>query len=429
MGQMLKVAHLDDGRKAIVIRTSDRISFKKCRRAWAWSSHLKGNLGPAYLASPLWFGSAIHFALEDFHGHKNFASAADAFKAYCIATSKQHLRDLPTDAEELYRMGTAMMDYYTNDWLSERKIDETYWEADPLTGEMIPQVEVNFEIPVPLDEHPNLKALAEAHGADTVLYRGTIDRVAIDEYGRLWVVEYKTAKVAEQNHYQTDPQVSTYVWAAQHIYPGMQIAGVVYMQFIKKVPETPRILASGKISTASNLTTSSVLYRRALANMYGSETKAPEANRKFLTDLLIQEDENRDKYILREYIHRNETQTQAEAIKILYELEDMLNPDLPLYPNPTRECSRMCSFLGACVSFDDGGDWEGNLNANFSQRDQAADRMWRKRLPSMEKMLALREQAGVPDLEGIQLQIQSMDPKHRALVESGEEEVTFSFNM
>ena len=175
MGQMLKVAHLDDGRKAIVIRTSDRISFKKCRRAWAWSSHLKGNLGPAYLASPLWFGSAIHFALEDFHGHKNFASAADAFKAYCIATSKQHLRDLPTDAEELYRMGTAMMDYYTNDWLSERKIDETYWEADPLTGEMIPQVEVNFEIPVPLDEHPNLKALAEAHGADTVLYRGTID--------------------------------------------------------------------------------------------------------------------------------------------------------------------------------------------------------------------------------------------------------------
>src|SRR5574343_280770 len=98
----LNVVGLKDGRRAIIIRTSDRIAFKQCRRKWGWSSHLKRNLGPKYLASPLWFGSAIHYALEDFHGYKRFANAADAFKAYCIATAKQHIRDLPTDANELY---------------------------------------------------------------------------------------------------------------------------------------------------------------------------------------------------------------------------------------------------------------------------------------------------------------------------------------
>ncbi|WP_419779109.1 PD-(D/E)XK nuclease family protein, partial [Parvimonas micra] len=68
-------------------------------------------------------------------------------------------------------------------------------------------------MPIPLDEHPLLARYAAAHGADCVLYRGTVDRVAIDSYGRLWIVEYKTAKRAEHLPYQTDPQVTTYVWA------------------------------------------------------------------------------------------------------------------------------------------------------------------------------------------------------------------------
>lgn len=422
----INLSKMKDGRLAIVIRTSDRIGFKKCRRSWAWSSHLKGNLGPNYLASPLWFGSAIHYALEDFHGYKNFETAADAFRAYCIATSKQHLRDLPTDAEDLFRMGTAMMDYYETGWLSERKADDTYWEE--IDGVMVPGVEVNFEIEVPLDENPLLAKYCKAHGADCILYRGTIDRVSIDEFGRLWCVEYKTAKVAEQLHYQTDPQISTYIWAMRYVYD-KPIAGVVYQQFIKKTPEPPRLLATGKVSTASNLTTSAVLYRRQLRAMYGAEEKAPEANRKFLIDLMISEDENRDKYILREYIHRNDHQTNAEAQKILLELEEMLNPDLPLYPNPTRECSRMCSFLGACVSFDDGGDWEGNLRTNFALRDQAPDRMWRRRLPDMKKMRELRDLNMTPNLEDMQIRLQSMDPKERAAIERGEEEIGFTFHM
>lgn len=425
----LRVAHLSDGRRAIIIRTSDRIAFKKCRRSWSWSSHLKRNLGPAYLPGPLWFGSAVHYALEDFHGYKHFKTAEDAFRAYCIATSKQHLRDLPDDAPELFKMGSAMMDYYENGWLSERKADKTYWELDPHTGQEIPQVEVNFEIPVPLEDHPILAHYAAEHGADCVLYRGTIDRISIDEYGRLLVVEYKTAKIAEHMHYQTDPQVSTYMFAAQHMYPDKEIAGVVYHQFIKKVPELPRIIGKGVVSTASNLTTSAILYRRQLEALYGSTGLAPEPNRKFLIDLMAKEDDNNDKYIQRTYIERNTTQTTNEAQKILLELEDMLNPDLALYPNPTRDCSRMCSFLAPCVSFDDGSDWEGPLAARFSERDGPADRYWRHRMPNPKKLAEMKKARLEPDLFDVQIRIQNMTDEARERIERGEEEIGFTFSM
>jgi hypothetical protein len=429
LGVTLRVAQLSDGRKALIIRTSDRISFKKCRRSWSWSSHLKRNLGPANLASPLWFGSAVHYALEDFHGYKQFENAQDAFRAYCIATSKQHQRDLPDDAPQLFDMGSKMLDYYENFWLAERKEDVTYWEPDPHTGELVPQVEVNFEIEVPLKDNPYLETLMHEHGADCILYRGTIDRVAIDEHGRLWVVEYKTAKIAEHMHYQTDPQVTTYVWAATHMYPDKEIAGVVYHQFIKKTPELPRLLSTGKVSTASNLVSSAPLYRKALVNMYGKEGLAPEENRKKLLQFMMEEDEHNDRYIQRQLIERSTTMVNAEAEKILLEMEDILNPDLALYPNPTRDCSRMCSFLNPCVGFDNGDDYETMLAGRFVERDGMGDWYWRKRMPNPSALAEMRRQALVPDLFDVQIRIQGLSPEEQEAIERGEEEVAFTFNM
>ena len=57
----------------------------------------------------------------------------------------------------------------------------------------------------------------------------------------------------------------------------------------------------------------------------------------------------------------------------------MLNPDLPLYPNPDRTCQFMCSFNSACVSLDDGSDWESELEMNFQQRERNYD-SWRKKV-------------------------------------------------
>lgn len=417
--QGLNVTDLPDGRRAIIIRTSDRIAFKSCRRKWGWSSHLKANLAPKQLAAPLWFGSAIHYALEDYHGWNKFGHPKEAFKAYCLATAKNYLRDLPPDAQEHYELGQLMMDYYVEFWLQgyPRKPDETYWAPNPQTGVMEPQVEVNFEIEVPIHEHPILLEYCKELGVDCVLYRGTIDRVVVDEWGSLWVDEYKTAKVFQNQHYQTDPQVTTYVWACGLIYDA-PVAGVIYHQFIKKAPVPPRILASGKVSTASNLATSYPLYKRQLEAMYGDVMKAPSLNQDYMNTLMKSENQDRDRYIIRERIFRNSAQCQIEAQKILLELEDMLNPDLPLYPNPTRDCSRMCSFLTPCVNMDDGSDWEALLNMSYGSRDQDVERMWRRRLPSPEELLLLHTPGEEPDLQ--QIHYESLDAYKQAEIAAGE---------
>jgi hypothetical protein len=400
----LRLAELPDGRRAAIIRTSDRISFKQCRRKWAFSSHLKQNLAPTQLAAPLWFGSAIHYALEDYHGYNYFGRPTEAFKAYCLATARNYKRDLPPDAKEHYELGIQMMDYYPDTWLEGygRKPDATYWDQDPTTGELIPQVEVNFEIPIPVENYPILRAYCERLGIDVVLYRGTLDRVAIDEYGHLWIVEYKTAKVYQQQHFLTDPQVTTYVWAAHQIYD-RPIAGVIYHQFVKKAALGPHILrTTGLPSTASNLVCSSVLYKRTLENLFGTVQKSHHKCQEKYLELLKAETSDRDRYIIRDKVPRNIDQCQHEAQKILMELEDMLNPDLPLYPNPVRECNRMCSFVSPCVSMDDGSDWELEIAERYSERDQHVDRMWRHRLPD-PKTLA-EETLATPDLFQLQMQ-------------------------
>lgn len=432
----LRLAKLPDGRKAIIIRTSDRITFKQCRRKWGWSSHLKQNLGPKYLASPLWFGSAIHYALEDFHGYNHFGRPARAFMAYCIATSKQFSRELPDDAQELYQLGIKMMDYYVDYWLRFRSTTPTFWAPpvptgnpeedaggqgpDPRFPSWTPQVEVNFEIEIPLDEHDVLGAFAAEHGAHCVLYRGTIDRVGLDDDGWLWIIEYKTAKRPETYHFQTDPQVTTYAWAGSHIYT-RPVAGVKYYQYVKNAPEMPRILANGKVSTASNLVSSYPLYRAALERMYGSnEGMWPADNKNKLGELGQQETPDKDRYVVRDTVRRNTHMCNAEAVKILLEVEDMINPDLPLYPNPTRQCPYMCSFLAPCVTMDDGGDWEYELTTEYTERDQDGEKLWRNRLPDPKAMLRLVEAKEAPDILGIQAAVRDMEQIRRAAIEAGE---------
>ena len=45
------------------IHTSDRITFKRCRRKWDFSSPLRQHLAPqGGVVTPLWFGTGFHFA-------------------------------------------------------------------------------------------------------------------------------------------------------------------------------------------------------------------------------------------------------------------------------------------------------------------------------------------------------------------------------
>ncbi len=61
----------------------------------------------------------------------------------------------------------------------------------------------------------------------------------------------------------------------------------------------------------------------------------------------------------------------------------MCNPNLPLYPNPTKDCSWDCNFRDICIMVDRDDDWEYALQDTTVQRDdnQAEEiKSWRQLL-------------------------------------------------
>jgi len=329
---------------------------------WDWSSNLRQGLEPTEHPLPLWIGSGFHYALEDLYGYQHYSTGAEAFAAYVDACQRTPKLELPEDWEDGIELAAAMLDYYPL-WLQSRPKYETLW----VDG--IPQVEIDFEIELPFD--------ASKWGYDKVLYRSTFDRVAEDEYGGLWIIEYKTAIRFEDRHFMTDPQVTTFCWAGSVVYD-RPVMGVVYQQHRKTIPVGPKILSAGKISSASNMVTSYRLYKTALEALYTDVSKAPSKNIRFLGDLAAKETEHRDAYIRRDLIERNEYQIAAEGEKILLQLPRMLDPNISIYPSPTRECT-WCRFQDPCVSLDDGSDYEEELAA-ISQTRASEYNTWRPHL-------------------------------------------------
>ncbi len=344
--------------RVLNIRTSERSSFKRCRRAWGWGSTYKA--GRASKEEPIffWLGTGIHFALEDYHGYNVYGSPVDAWNAFVVATKKTE-KGVPEDWAEGNELAVGMLEYYLR-WLQGRDPLKTLY----IDG--VPQCEVRFEIPMDVKPPP---------GYDKVNYVGTFDRVCEDSAGQLWLVDYKTAQKFQHMHLETDQQISSYMWAASVLYE-KPIAGFVYQQHRKTLPKQPRVLQNGKLSTAKQVTTWR-LYNDALRKLYGNVDAAPRDNIRFLNDLAAQESEERDAFIRRDRTSRNQHQLESEGVKITLELEDILNPDLPLYPNPTMQCS-WCQFQDACIALDDGSDWEAILHSTTTTRDE--DTSWRQLL-------------------------------------------------
>jgi len=370
-GCNLTTAEFPSKEALIIIRTSDRISFRGCRRRWGWSSHLRQNLEPKTAASPLWLGTGVHYALEDFHGYKYFPSISAAFLAYVEAC-----RDLPggeglpMDYRELTELGVGMLEYYV-EWLEGRDPLETLW----VDG--VPQVEVEALIPLP--ETPEFPSM---------MYGVKLDRVARDSKGDLWIQDWKTAIRMETEHLENDPQTAAYCWVGSVMYEE-PVAGMCYTQLWKELPKPPRLLASGKYSASKSQITTHKMYRSALIDLYTSIEKAPPGNVEALNHFAELEGPESDKFIRRDFKTLSKRAIQAEGVKILLETPEMVDPNLPLYPNPTRMCFRYCPFYSPCLAMDDGSDWESEIQEGYRQR-QSEENSWRSRikLPSQARQEA-----------------------------------------
>lgn len=359
--------------RVIDIHTSDLINFKRCRRRWNWTSPIRENLVPLEgNRGPLWLGSGFHFALEDYHGFNVFEHPVEAFLAYVEA---HRANQLPEDAEELIELGCSMLSYYADVWLNKpgREKFQTFQLIDIANG-VDWAVEMKWAIPILV------------RNGEQVNYVGTFDRVVRDSEGRIWVIDYKTAARLESANLETDSQVSAYTWAARQLF-GQDVEGVIWQQHLKKQANGPAILKNGEFSKNRAAGVPWSLYHSALIEKFGH---IPEEYREHLSSLLDEETEYGDAFIRQIRIRRSEESTANFEIGMLEAVEDMLDDEVKLYTNPTRDCSWDCSVRTACITMDDGYDWEDILGTNYVTRPEEVN--WRDRIKMPEIVEKNQEQ-------------------------------------
>lgn len=415
------------------IRTSDRRTFRRCLRKWDFQSSLRGNwqhIGTEQNIN-FWFGSAIHFSMEDYHGENKFGDPRKAFWAYYQAFPAN---ELPMGAEAHYELGMAMLSYYLT-WYK-RHNDVTDFETalvDPethqlynphqvkKTDKMEYAVEQSFILPlntyVAVDTNGNIrKAFFNVQDPSCIsftyngvecdivpiCYHGTMDRIVCDKYGRYWVLDYKTAKGADTNKLDTDDQISAYLWAFEKWF-GIKPYGFIYLQLTKEAVQEPKRLKNGELSVDKKQKTTYSLLKQEIINDYGTVNAAPAKLIQFLNHMASIESPEGDRFIRWDFVKRTPEQIRSTEEHIMGELRHMLWDDLYCYPTPTRDCIWDCPCRDLCLALDRKDEIAVNeFMQNFEQRPRNEDGNldpWRENIPWPEKLAA--EGKTVPELDEI----------------------------
>jgi hypothetical protein len=398
------------------IHTSERRSFRGCRRRWDWL--FRRNLYPLTTAKPLEFGVAFHEAMETYYDPEKAefppeiraALAIEAFRQKCEAQRKKAEEywngdldlSIQADYNERVELGIGMLKYYT------KKIAPT-WDY----GWTTEKVEVSFMLPIP---HPDTgeyifckcnlcwkkwfshlekeaaKKSAELaaqrkpgeFGAITmqpigplfqpadwkglpVTYAGRLDVLARDANGDLWVVDWKTAANIPDDHYwlDLDDQVGSYPWALNRL--GIPVRGFVYVEIKKAFPEPPKenaLRRKGCKFSVSRI--QNVDYETYFAHVMEHDTEAVVAG--YYEEFLDWLKNNPPKYFDRHIIYHSPDKMKAIEHNIGLEALDMINPDLRIYPSPGRFACGGCAFRQPCLEKDAGGDHEYYLTTMYEER-------------------------------------------------------------
>ena len=300
--------------------------YNRCRRKWA----LHQLYEPEQEHKALHFGTVFHAMLEAYHRGIEWEGHPE-------------MEFLEEEDHELLR---SMFDYYTKYWL-EAPENAYYKNLEYLEHEL------EFSLRI----SPTLSAD----------YAGRIDAIVKDEYGRLWVLDYKTrSQLTGESGFDTDFQMSVYALAGRQL--GFEVEGVIVLQFLKKPAKGLRKLKNGTFSTAKNQRVSPLIVREQLQEV-------PEEERDALASFAMY-DPDQDPFVRAVQTHRTPmqlTNTRRYLGDHYKEYVLLLDRYTSFTPNFTRDCTWDCPFRAVCMAYEDGFDWRQILEGNFKRKEAADD--------------------------------------------------------
>lgn len=348
---------------AYVIRPSDRAAFKRCRRAWDLGSRSRQNYELARPAQAFDFDQAMHDALALYYFPGMWAwdregvvpTVLDGFirsmetqRAACLEA-----RALSGEEEEAWgaslELGLGMLEHYA---LWAPTIDR----FEPV------RVATDFEVNIPDPSRPGQDLAAPGTSPLVpIRYRGRADVLALDGYDAYWVIDHRIAGEtwADIDQLLLDEEGAAACWAFQHFDPGMKIAGVIYNELRKAVPDE---LPAGRVPARSVLTKPDVvqklLPRIQPRGLYKQAVREPESR--------VEQQGNA--FFRRTAIARSQTELEHAGRQIALEAIEIANPDVPPYPNPIWENCRACAYRPPCVAMSEGAGAGPILASSYRKR-------------------------------------------------------------
>jgi hypothetical protein len=402
----------------IPIHNSDRASFKKCRRYWEWSSPAKHNLMLRAdihgINKPMWFGTGIHYALEQYYTPGLRRDPVEAFSTWFDiqwngGTVTEYwldkVHDLkPKPVNQVHFSDDALM-HESNDLWTVRGLENIlpdpdhgeFMELKHLGTEMmrfyktyaeknddfyVLMTEHDFSVPIwdyennkllravdTREESPNYGKLLEVHA------RGRMDAIKQSKLnGKLGIIDHKTAEKIGEDYFtklETDEQCTSYLWAAEIEakyydlpHKGEPLEEVIYNTLRKYYPKEPTEVRGGMFSI--NRETESATYDMLMEWIKRNAPGVPltEKQQGYVDWLKEVGDEQ---FIIRKMVLRNRHQLANAGKRLYLETMDMLDPNIRIYPNLRNDFTCLnCQFRAPCLAKEDGSDWKQLIHDNYT---------------------------------------------------------------
>lgn len=356
-----------------LLSADDRRLFKRCRRAWDLGSPMRGNLEPVGVP-PFDLEEAIREALAIYYfpGMWSWDRAIvyppvlDAFDRAMQAQRRARLdrgalaEEDERQWQELHALGSGML--------------RNYFTWAPTVDRFAPAwVGMEFGRGIPDPDRAGHELLTP--DGREVRVRDRIEVLVKDAADVPWLVYHRVvdSEWSDLHQLELDERGLLHAWAWELDYLGWTIAGVLYYELRRAVPETPPPTDPRDLPAASSPPPGGGWEPAERAPLV--PLRAPEAS----GPRLVQEG---NAFFRRTRIRRSRDEVAAARLQATVELAEMTAPDLRIYPSPSPESCAGCAFREPCAAMYRGEDPTALLEASYRRRseDPATWRLGSRRL-------------------------------------------------
>lgn len=387
------------------VHTSERRSFRGCRRRWDLA--YRQGFVPEEKPRALEFGIAFHIGMEHFYAPETWDTttpeekahkAVTAFVEECEKQKQSYLktmkiRELPEDVEADYedriRIGTGMFAYYGthihpkyDDWFKPVKVEVPF--SVPIQD---PDAPPGVRSDLRCTDSPNC---GQSHSNDIsdpdsrVVFAGRIDLLVEDlKYGGYYIWDHKTAAVlaANDDFLQLDDQIASYCWALLTEL-GIDVRGFIYQEIRKDYPRPPkelkRMFGGRMFSTAQTQSTIAEVFVPYV------EHHDPIAYENGSYDEYIDylNSSGAPKFHQRFVLRKDSTELDQVGKNISLESADMTTKGLRIYPSVGKFTCSSCAYRQPCIGMFRGEDVSFLLETTYNQTNR---RYWMDQPRSSDK--------------------------------------------